>query len=389
MPTQKLLPLVSGSSNQPNNGHPSIPKAFNIKIPLEIQQKLISSNSNFKIIVSKGELQLNINGQIYKLNKLQEYSKVDLYKQFSNSTFKSIGTIHSKLTISQTSTPPVPPPTAKTHTPPIQSHSRNRSNGSNNTNLNNNTLIASGTKISAITKKLVHLLALGPISIEDMIQRTKVSKNDVESVLRSISMVYSPQKQKQIINKYPYEPEKKEEGEVLYVLNYSNYKELRLNDWKYSMEELKQIKENCKAVYNHLNYPSSHPARLVLDPKEKELKSETQRPTEPKREPKGEPKGEPKSESNGTIPEHKIDQPIRKEPVSLKRKRSDEEDIESLQNLAKKFKSKYKEYETLYKEIIKNPNHEIKLTKLYQMHKDLEVWKKQLWNYNGNNNTSS
>ncbi|CAM9011553.1 unnamed protein product [Wickerhamomyces anomalus] len=359
MPTQKLLPLVSGSSNQPNNQNSSIPKAFNIKIPLEIQQKLINSNSNLKIIVSKGELQLNINGQIYKLNKLQEYSKVDLYKQFSNSTFKSIGTIHSKLTISQTSTPP--------------------------------TLIASGTKISAITKKLVHLLALGPISIEDMVQRTKVSKNDVESVLRSISMVYSPQKQKQIINKYPYEPEKKEEeGEVLYVLNYSNYKELRLNDWKYSMEELKQIKENCKAVYNHLNYPSSHPARLVLDPKEKELKSETQRPTEPKREPKvepkGEPKGEPKSESNGTIPEHKIDQPIRKEPVSLKRKRSDEEDIESLQNLAKKFKSKYKEYETLYKEIIKNPNHEIKLTKLYQMHKDLEVWKKQLWNYNDNNN---
>lgn len=406
MPTQKLLPLVSGSKDDPS------PIGFNLKIPTDIQQKLINSGSKLRIVVSKGEVRLMIDGIPYKLNKFQEFSRVDLYKQFSNSTFKSIGSLNSKLTISHptntntatnntshnnevsksssssiqqtANTAPLP---QKSFTPPLHSHSRNRSNGSN-------TLLASGTKISAITKKLIHLLALGPITLEGMIQRTKLTKNDIDSVLRSISMEYSPQSQK-IIQKYPIEPKINiQKGEKLYVLNYSNYKDLKLNDWKYPENELEQLKRNCKLVFDHLNYPNSHPARLSLNGKSKReispsssTSGDDKKSISPKEEAKSKRERSPLSDNEKVITK-KTSPPIDNQK---KRKREDS-DKEYLKNLAERFKLKYKEYETLYKKLTiskQSQKQSLELKKLYEMHKDLELWKKQLWQSVNEKSTNS
>ncbi|CCH43794.1 hypothetical protein BN7_3348 [Wickerhamomyces ciferrii] len=380
MSTQKLLPLTSSSSNKS-----STPIAFNLTISKELQKIISNSNIKLKIIVNNGELKLKLNDdQLIYLNQLKEQSKTHIYKQFSSSTFKNIGIIHSRLNpvinqevpikneiVETKSTKPSPPPSNSTHG---SNHQRNRSNGSNTVSSSTTTSTSTTIKSSnLISKKLIYYLSLGPITIDELHQKTKFSISDIESNLRSISMIYTPRLPNQyIIKEYPKTPKQFNEQDRYFVLNYGNYKELKPGN--YQDEDLKLIQKNCKLVFDYLKYPSNHPARLLMIPGVKEI------PKEPKairKLTKDVPREEPKPLKRFNKPE-----------IPQKRQRSNSpttsEDEEYYKNLAQRFKSKYKEYKKLYKtiEILKKSkggNVDKELKRLVELHKDLELWKKQLW----------
>lgn len=58
-------------------------------------------------------------------------------------------------------------------------------------------------------------------------------------------------------------------------------------------------------------------------------------------------------------------------------------------SLAEKFRSKYKEYESLYKSLKLNPNNSSndkkKLQKLFELHNNLSEWKRKLWDFDNEN----
>lgn len=216
---------------------------FSIKLSKQLLKQLETVPSpSTKIVVRDSHFFIKINDKQYKLNRFPEYSPIDLYSLDDDLNYIKVTKIESKFSILES-------------TPSQPDHKRKPQS-----------LIASGTRSANITKRLIHLLVLGPISVNQMMAKTKLTKNDIDSVLRSISMEYNPAVNKLSLN-YPIAP-KEDTADKLYVLNYSSYKELKLNLLRLNNEIIDKIKENCLKVFDYLKYPATHPARLtILDDK--------------------------------------------------------------------------------------------------------------------------
>lgn len=215
-------------------------------------------------------------------------------------------------------------------------------------------------------------------------------------MLKSIAMRYDTSG-KQVIASYP--KNKRNDSKLEYfVLKYSCYKEIKLIDSKLNPREFEMIRKNCELAYDHLKYPENHPARELLAklaplPKVKQVKKQaTKSPT---------PVPSASTSSSSTTPSSLPPKPLTKAtpkqedskprttPLLLEKKRKGEDDDCYYLELAQRFQDRYKEYEELYKSIESSKGKDIQgLRRLYDLHKSLESWKKQLWNSVGTTSTS-
>jgi hypothetical protein len=336
--------------------------------------------------VSKGEVSLKIDGIEYKMESMSD--SLDVFQQLTKTSFKNIGTVKQKLRI-------ISPISSPIEVQEPEEHKAKTSTPSYTTKK------SIPLKLSIISKRLIQLLALGPITKREIIKNTKLSFVEVETALNTIGVPYDAQ----LIKQYPNGKDVQAYKDELFVLGYPYYRQIRLNDPNYSQKELELIKRNCGLVFDHLRYPKDHPARemLVIDSKEAKEKPVKEVLKEGKKENRKDNKKDNKNDNKKEAPREvskenrketseeasklvskqktketpkKVKEPVDK-PRSLKRKREDES---YYLDLASKFQTKYKEYETLYKSIQASKGKDLDgLKKLFDMHKNLESWKRQLW----------
>lgn len=375
--------------------------AYDLTLDKSLQRLFLTSNRKVKVIIKDGQMLLSVLDKDYKIHMSEPATtKTTLYKQFSNSTFKNMGDVRQELTIdlkSQSTLNSIENGSKRAASPdlsqlPTQPRSMSRQvvSPSPQININKNT----------VAKRLIYLLAMGPITVTDLIARGKAPSSEVEKIIDTIGLDYKEALRLKIVEKYPNFKNKKVQefrsDEKRYVLNYNFYKDLKFLESKMYKDDTKRLlRDHCLKIYDHLKYPRNHPAReylasakLDLEPTPGTNKENTSQPNQrvsPKIESKLEnPKHEDLSRAPGPIDTNVSSSEIPMGPKSTltnNKKRKREEDEEFYKRLAKKFKLKYKEYETLY-ETLKTTQTKNKeeVKKLVELHKDLESWKKQLWN---------
>lgn len=400
--TKRLLPFSSPNTAA---GTP----AFSMRISSDLQQLLSRNALRLKLIVKDGELTLKAGGQSYALDTHPEFNATECFKHLSQSSLKSVGSIKSRLQINT----PISSPASSTSSiseksnaykktsPPPESSYLHQSRSTPKP------AVASNSKSAQISRRLIHCLALGPATRDELLKKTNISSQELDSLLETVSRPWVPRVRDPVIFNFP-RPRANADiqpNEHYYVLNYNNYKDLRLGEWKYSDKELEILKETCHAVYDYLEYPSSHPARATLAKLEKTPPS----PTSPKKS-QGSKKSSTAASTTTATSQTKSDQqrarakqekkssnePTRnssstptavqhqKHETNDKKRKLEEttqgKDVSYLDQLAERFRSKYKEYERLYKEVQrKQKKDDQELKKLYDMHRSLESWKRQLW----------
>lgn len=399
MSTQRLLPYSSGSPSQ---------AAYSIRLSHDFQSLLSRNEGRIRLIVSKGEVSLKVDGVVYKMESSSS-PPLDIYQQLTKTSLKNIGVVSQRLEPTSPISSPLNNPQQETvvtghkskNRSPTYTHERSNSNTSVT-----NSHITTAPKLSPASRKLVQWLALGPLSKRDIVQATKLSTQEVESALKPVAMLYEGN-ERQVITTYPHFKESSSK-EPLFVLNYSAYKEIKLIGYKYTDSELDVIRKNCQLAYDYLKYPETHPAREYLA---RSWKEQPHTPESP--ESSSSSSASVKSQSSKSSTSAKVSKantPIssksttrqpsnatstasatttkdmtkpRTTPLSLekKRKREDSNDEVYYLDLARRFQEKYKEYEELYKKIQSSKGKNAEgLKRLYDLHKSLESWKKQLWN---------
>lgn len=338
--THRLLPVYKNANTKPSS-------IFDFNLTSGLEQ-YIKNNRKVKIVVKNGEYFLKLeSNELIKLD-YKDSDRTTIYKQFSLSTFKNLGEIKGKLILDpskeimipplveiptkspkKASTPSVsrsiPTDISKPPPPPAQYHVKNP---------------PVFKKHTPASRRLIYLLALGPFTAAELIHKTKYAPNDIYQALDFVGLPYS---EDQLIKDYP--SPKFVNDDDHYVLDYKFYKDLQFFESRmYDDNEKRQLITNCFKVFDYLNYSKNHPAREYIE----------------------------RNKSYSRLMDN---------DKKRKRRDDDNDDEEFYRNLARNFKLKYKEYEDLYFSIQNNKDkNDDDLKKLYELHKDLSSWKKQLWN---------
>lgn len=377
-------------------------------------------------------LKLNAHDQLIKLQKKDYKDKITIYKQFSLSTFKNLGQVQSGLTavgLKKQFTAAVIP---NDSTVASSSPSRPTSSSERKKPTTSNVLSSQQPKVTAIksqgppslldraspaskstppppppphsvsspvngrvvyntpvSMRLLYVLPLGPQTAKEISKKTAFKLSDVNDALENVGL---PLSMDNLIEQYPCPRSNLNDNEEYWVLSHKCYKDLKLFESRViDKEQKRQLMLNCLKVYDALGYPSHHPSReyiargrASLDVVKKDNKTniQTERSNSTKRDTPltGDETARQKEKRDSRENSRKSESSVEK-----KRKREDDgNDEDYYKRLAKKFKSKYKEYEKLYQTIQESKsqgkeNSEDSLKRLFDLHKDLESWKKQLW----------
>lgn len=416
MSTQKIFPSKSHSSRF-TKGREINHIISEFSLSPEVQNLLKENQTSLKdlkIVVKNGEISLKIVNSDTKKQSLVKYEtseiprspssfKVHIFKQFSSTILKDLGPVNLSSTQSgsivtgtvgskvsepvsyhnpniNTHTINIPskyktvsPPVSKPSTPQLNKPAASSSSSS-----------SSSASFTAVTckaklkpqqmKRLKLLLAIGPHSLRELSNKLRTSTPDVSAVIESVSQTYNPNKQ---FPKLRYLKPYKQSIEELYVLKYQLYQDLRLADFPNSIssEDMKVIKRNFEVIYNDvLKLDSRDPARVQLKPS---------KPSSPLSNPS--PSPNPYSHHRKS-PSSFLKPNASTIAVDSRKRKSDSNDQDYFHALAERFKTKYKEYERLYRSLnnesafnMDGDNSSENLEKLFEMHKVLESWKSQLW----------
>ncbi|EGV60174.1 hypothetical protein PSN45_002079 [Yamadazyma tenuis] len=306
-------------------------------------------------------------------------------------------------------------------------------------------LVSPGDSKSDVVSKFLFLLAMGPTSREQLTSVLQYKPKELDELLLEYCQVYDGNDAFLADDIYPNRraitglPDTK-----LYILKDKAYKNLRPWDWKYySTEERLLIIANSHNALKRLGYSETHPLRkkILEKPTVSEDVAGSKKPpsslgggilvsskkTSPfKKSQTDSPRLGP-SNGLGSTPTLMIpasnstnSSPLRHVKESKKRQLSqnsssssdeeakrikkdkddvtspssvndDDDELDELDKsksnhytmLATKFRTKYKDYETLYNSLHEGSISDPKkaLSKLFELHQALKDWKKQLWNY--------
>ncbi|ODV90706.1 hypothetical protein CANCADRAFT_31579 [Tortispora caseinolytica NRRL Y-17796] len=187
---------------------------FSIKLNervLKLIQTALNANQPVKLVVGKGSVskKLIIGPNEFDLNTINEPSMIEVY-EFVNKQLIQIGAISKKVSLN-----------------PKQS-------------FDSSILKTSSQSINSLQMRLIHLLALGPFTIDQLFAKLKTPKNEILPLLRQFATKSS--------NSY-------------YLAN-EHYEDLRIWDFKgYSTKEREKIRNAALEAFDVLGYPSDHPAR--------------------------------------------------------------------------------------------------------------------------------
>lgn len=123
--------------------------------------------------------------------------------------------------------------------------------------------------LSAPPNRLVHLLALGPMSFEALLTRTNIPQSELEGLLKQYATRVDSSTPPQSESTSP-------KPNDVYVLADQVYKDLRIWEWKYyTAAQRSQVIQTATAVYDKLGYGDGHSARRQLvDPKVRQAEAE-------------------------------------------------------------------------------------------------------------------
>ncbi|KAH3685452.1 hypothetical protein WICPIJ_003567 [Wickerhamomyces pijperi] len=404
---------------------------------------------NIKIVVKNGEISLKITNPETNDQYLVRYdttaakttagtAKVHVFKQFSSTILKDLGPVSvssaqsgaicktnsrtvEPATVSQQATgtgnaftsrikivdsPPFSKSPTPIHSKPSTPLHNKPISASTSASAHSPATIASSASYQSQSqqpksklkpqqiKRLKIFLALGPHSLKDLSGRLKASTPEVANVIDSVGQTFNPNRQ---FPKLRYLRAAKQTIEELYVLKYPLYQDLRLSEFPASLsaEDMKIVRRTFEVVYNDvLKLDQKDPARAQL---------RLTRPASPLSNPPSSagsaagstasPYSHHRTGSNGhsRVPSSSSTSSTAVNETSRKRKATSsatgkDTDTEYFVDLAERFKTKYKEYESLYRSLnnSNNSSSEIQqadsnLQKLFEMHKTLESWKSQLW----------
>uniref|UniRef100_A0A060TFS0 ARAD1D16830p n=1 Tax=Blastobotrys adeninivorans TaxID=409370 RepID=A0A060TFS0_BLAAD len=106
--------------------------------------------------------------------------------------------------------------------------------------------------------RVVHLLALGPNTVQGLSQRTNLALTEVEAIVAEYAT-------------------RKPDG--TFVLADNRYRELRIWEWKpYSNSERSKVIQDARAAFDRLGYPADSSARrMLVDPKIRKERAESEK----------------------------------------------------------------------------------------------------------------
>lgn len=300
-----LHPPQSISSN--STPSTTTPISFSIKLTndfINLLKNHSTPNNKIKLIVKNSNISIKLSDDlIFPCLPLPENLTVDIYSIPSNNQISQFdGRIINKLTVItdakkikeiNTTNSIISTSNSKINsrlTPslliPSSPINNQRSTYSIYSNVPNNPYKISLSKDSnyIIVKKLIHLLALGPITYNHIVKLLDYSKFD--SILDDYGQVYNDQDQFIQEDRFPYidsnntrknDDDEEEDDEVQrFILKDRSYKELRPWKWNYTSYERNSILNNVNNALTRIGFSQSHPLRrkIVEPPNEndKEVK---------------------------------------------------------------------------------------------------------------------
>ncbi|KAH3672286.1 hypothetical protein WICMUC_004381 [Wickerhamomyces mucosus] len=424
MVVQKLLPSNSTSKDKRLRDSQKNLNSMAFEFPISSElRELLKANkdniNNLKIIVKNGSLSLKVihsdepKQSLIKLkakDRLETSPKIDIFKQFTSTILKNIGTISSVLIEDSSITmpsgpkaevkikspiissiPSTPVATSRTNTP------RSSSNSNGTTSTSAPPSINRPKPKPQLYKKFLKLLVLGPHTLREISSKLKISTPEVSSIIDSLGQVY-----KSNTLKLQYLKPVKQTSEDLYVLKFQNYQDLKIKELNLNDKELEIIVSNCKIVIDHLNLESNNPLRIQIDEIDKKIEQQhstslSSSKVTPSNTPITAQTPLPQSkstskptQSHGIVSNYRsTNNKSSTSPVKLTNRSSNEHKRkfegtgdDYFKDLAQRFKTKYKEYENLYKSLNhrnESNSNQKELEKLFEMHRTLENWKSQLW----------
>ena len=304
-------------------------------------------------------------------------------------------------------------------------NNNNNNNNSNNTNSSasnkHKTLqISSSKPLSSLSLqsgvlRVLHLLALGPNSIQGLASRTNKRPTEIDQILKEHAKPVDSNNKNNNNNNNNNNIVNNGKDQ-LYALADNKYKDLRIWDWKhYTPAERKQVIKDSQDAFDRLKYPADHSARRnLIDPKLREKITASKKPkskefvsssdddeiqevTSKNTDAGASLKRKAASSIiNGTTTKKgKLDSPnpLLQQPATNSHSKANSMSSsprsshinEDLFALARKFKDQYSEYAKLYNLLnIRNKKNntnssKAEYQKLLSMHKELESWKQKLW----------
>ncbi|RCK55789.1 hypothetical protein Cantr_05061 [Candida viswanathii] len=295
---------------------------------------------------------------------------------------------------------------------------------------------------STIGKKLLHLLALGPISYHHICELMDYLK--IDNLLDDYGQVYNENDQFIREDKFPYTTSAGDSLTQLFILKDKSYKELMPWKWNYDNYERNLILNNVNNALTRIGFSQSHPLRRkIVEPSDdneevnkkpngsslgggflisssSSKKKSTPTPMASKANTPVIPSKSSNNNGNTTPSPQVKTKPTNKRKFSSSSSSSEDDDskkmnytsppsseeethnspphstgssgttqktkLEYYTNLANKFRNKYKEYSDLYnllltKNDMKSMDYKENVTKLFKMHQSLSDWKRSLWNF--------
>lgn len=215
--------------------------------------------------------------------------------------------------------------------------------------------------------KLAHCLAVGPMGLADLANRVDFPMATAAKLLERVA-----------------QPILGEKFELIPTL----YQKLNIREWKlWSPQEKAAVISNANRTFDHLGYPRNHPARLLLQPPDqaRQVDSTSRAPNRLLKISPGKLRKTVNGRTSTPTPEghHSSSKPREngkstylgdssKPPL-----RSSDEDMFKL---ARRFRDAYDDYYRLYsvlsKRKVRSPT---QVQKLLSIHRELEQWKRTLW----------
>ncbi|EMG46590.1 hypothetical protein G210_3149 [Candida maltosa Xu316] len=267
-------------SNLPPTSTTTNTTAFSIKLNNDILSILKSNHqSKVKLIVKNNQFFIKISNTTYPCLISPENLTVDIYS--SNNTYD--GRVLKKLTVltdskqikqlkstttSATTLKPKSPTNSKPSSPLNQKSSSTTTFSTYSTS--NLFKILSSDTPTIISKKLVHLLALGPISKNHILKLMINNNNDTESthklndLLDDYGQIYNNRDQFIQEDKFPYT---ENDTTPTFILKDKSYKELTPWKWNYNDYERSLIINNIHNALTRIGFSQTHPLRRkIVDP---------------------------------------------------------------------------------------------------------------------------
>lgn len=233
---------------------------------------------------------------------------------------------------------------------------------------------ATNTKSSLTPEEVsvAHCLALGPMRLSQLADRAKLPLATVAKILEHVGSPMS--------------------GET-FELQPELYRKLRIWDWKpWSPQDRDLAISNAHKAFDRLGYPKEHPARLMLTPPESDKEKINTAPrgvlklSAPKKRKTANgalstqstqsTQSNQKTSSTATKVSTTAKHTNSKNSSDSKLSHSDED----MFNLAKRFRDAYDDYYRLYSVLsdrkTRSPS---QVQKLLSIHRELEQWKRTLW----------